>query len=77
MLPKNGTVGVSITGALTPAGLGKSCLIPLIKAGFIDWVITTGANLYHDIHYGLDMKLYRGSPFLDDVQLREKQIIRI
>jgi len=77
MLPKNGTIGLSITGALTPAGLGKSCLIPLIKAGFIDWIITTGANLYHDIHYGLDMKLYRGSPFLDDVQLRRKKIIRI
>src|SRR5882672_10484654 len=77
MLPRNGTIGLSITGALTPAGLGKSCLIPLIKAGFIDWIITTGANLYHDMHYGLDMKLYRGSPFLDDVELRRKQIIRI
>jgi len=77
MLPKNGTVGLSITGALTPAGLGKSCIIPLIKAGFIDWIITTGANLYHDLHYGLDMKLYRGSPFLNDVQLRRKKIIRI
>jgi deoxyhypusine synthase len=77
MLPRNGLIGLSITGALVPAGLGKSCLIPLIKAGFIDWIITTGANLYHDIHYGLNMKLYRGSPFLDDVQLRKKQIIRI
>jgi deoxyhypusine synthase len=77
MLAKNGLVGATLTGALTPAGLGRSCLIPLIKAGFIDWVITTGANLYHDIHYGLDMKLYRGSPNLDDVVLRQKQIIRI
>jgi deoxyhypusine synthase len=77
MLPRNGTVGLSITGALVPAGLGKSCLIPLIKAGLIDWIVTTGANLYHDLHFGLDMKLYRGSPFLDDVQLRRKQIIRI
>ncbi len=77
MLPRNGLIGVSLTGALVPAGLGKSCLIPLIKAGFIDWIITTGANLYHDIHYGLDMKLYRGSPFLDDVELRKRQIIRI
>ena len=77
MLPRNGLIGVSITGALVPAGLGKSCLIPLIKAGFIDWIITTGANLYHDIHYGLDMKLYRGSPFLDDVELRKRHIIRI
>jgi deoxyhypusine synthase len=77
MLPKNGLVGVSLTGALTPAGLGRSCLIPLIQAGFIDWIVSTGANLYHDIHYGLDMKLYRGSPFLDDVELRRRQIIRI
>jgi deoxyhypusine synthase len=77
MLPHNGLVGLTITGALVPAGLGKSCLIPLIKAGFVDWIVTTGANLYHDIHYGLNMKLYRGSPFLDDVQLRRKQIIRI
>jgi len=77
MLPRNGLVGLSLTGALVPAGLGKSCLIPLIKAGFIDWIVTTGANLYHDLHYGLDMKLYRGSPFLDDVQLRKRRIIRI
>jgi deoxyhypusine synthase len=77
MLSRNGLVGFSLTGALVPAGLGKSCLIPLIKAGFIDWIVTTGANLYHDIHYGLDMKLYRGSPFLDDVELRKRNIIRI
>ncbi len=77
MLPRNGLIGLSVTGALVPAGLGKSCLIPLIKAGLIDWIVTTGANLYHDIHYGLDMKLYRGSPFLDDVELRKHRIIRI
>ena len=77
MLPRNGTVGVTLTGALTPAGLGKSCLIPLMKAGFIDWIVSTGANLYHDLHYGLDMKLYAGSPFLDDLELRERSVIRI
>jgi deoxyhypusine synthase len=77
MLARNGLVGLSITGALVPAGLGKSCLVPLIKAGFIDWIVTTGANLYHDLHFGLDMRLHRGSPFLDDVELRQRQIIRI
>src|SRR5882724_2239047 len=65
MLPKNGMVGMSLTGALTPAGLGKSCLIPLIEAGFVDWIISTGANLYHDLHFGLGMDLYAGSPFLN------------
>ncbi len=77
MLPRRGLVGLSLTGALTPAGLGRSCLIPLIKAGFIDWIVTTGANLYHDLHYGLAMRLHRGSPFLDDVELRRRHIIRI
>jgi deoxyhypusine synthase len=77
MVAGNGTVGMSLTGALTPAGLGKSCLVPLIKAGFVDWIISTGANLYHDLHYGLGMQLYAGSPFLDDVQLRHDGVIRI
>ena len=45
MLPRNGTVGVSITGALTPAGLGKSCLIPLIKAGFIAEAVRPAASV--------------------------------
>ncbi len=77
MLPKDGTVGLSLTGALTPAGLGKAAIIPLMKAGFVDWIISTGANLYHDLHYGLGMELFAGSPFLDDIKLREEGIIRI
>jgi deoxyhypusine synthase len=77
MVAGNGTVGMSLTGALTPAGLGKAAIIPLMKAGFVDWIISTGANLYHDLHYGLGMELYAGSPFLDDVQLRREGIIRI
>src|SRR5918995_6435181 len=48
MLDPEVTVGMTLTGAMTPAGLGMSCLIPLMEAGFVDWVISTGANLYHD-----------------------------
>src|SRR5688572_1931114 len=77
MLPNNGFIGMSLTGALTPAGLGKSCLIPLMKVGFIDWIVSTGANLYTDLHYALNMKLYAGSPFLDDVALHRDGVIRI
>lgn len=77
MLAKDGTVGLSLTGALTPAGLGKSCLIPLMKSGFVDWIVSTGANLYHDLHFALDKQLHAGSPFLNDVDLRKDQIIRI
>lgn len=77
MLAKNGLVGLTLTGALTPAGLGKSAIVPLMKAGFVDWIVSTGANLYHDLHYGLGMKLYAGSPFVDDVVLRNEGVIRI
>ena len=77
MLAADGTVGMSLTGALTPAGLGKSCLIPLMNAGFVDWIISTGANLYHDLHFGLGMELFAGSPFLNDVELRQAGVIRI
>lgn len=77
MLPNDGFIGMSLTGALTPAGLGKSCIIPLMKAGFVDWIVSTGANLYHDLHFGLDMQLHSGSPFLDDVTLHHDGVIRI
>jgi len=77
MISGEGTVGMSLTGALTPAGLGKAAIVPLMKAGFVDWIISTGANLYHDMHYGLGMELFAGSPFLNDVDLRRDGVIRI
>ena len=77
MLKPDVTVGLSLTGALTPAGLGVSCIVPLLKAGFVDWVVSTGANLYHDAHFGLGLPLHAGSPFLDDRVLREEGVVRI
>ena len=77
MLAPESTVGLSLTGALTPAGLGVSCLVPLLKAGFVDWIVSTGANLYHDAHFGLGLSLHAGSPFLDDRLLREEGVVRI
>lgn len=71
------TVGVSLSGAMTPAGFGVGILAPLVRHGFIDWIVSTGANLYHDLHYGLGMSLYASSPFLDDVKLRQEGRIRI
>src|SRR5436305_10387188 len=58
MLADDTLVGLSLSGALTPAGLGISCLVPLIEAGFIDWVVSTGANLYHDTHFALGMAMH-------------------
>jgi len=77
MLKPDVTVGLSLTGALTPAGLGVSCIVPLLKAGFVDWVVSTGANLYHDAHFGLGLPMHAGSPFLDDRLLRDEGVVRI
>jgi deoxyhypusine synthase len=77
MLAADVTVGMSLTGAMTPAGLGMSCLIPLMEAGFVDWLISTGANLYHDAHFGLGLAMHRGTPHADDVDLRDKGVVRI
>ena len=77
MLDPSVTVGMSLTGAMTPAGLGMSSLIPLMEAGFIDWIISTGANLYHDAHFGLGLRLHRGRHDADDVELRDKGVVRI
>lgn len=77
MLADGTTVGMSLTGAATPAGLGMSSIIPLMEAGFVDWMVSTGANLYHDAHFALGMSMHRGTPFTDDVELREHGVVRI
>ena len=77
MLADDTTVAMSLTGAMTPAGLGMSSLIPLMEAGFVDWIISTGANLYHDAHFALGLSLHQGTHTADDVELREQGVVRI
>ncbi len=77
MLEPDVTVGMSLAGALTPAGLGCSCIIPLIKAGFVDWIVATGANLYHDLHFAFNFPVHAGSHLLDDTDLRRNDVVRI
>ena len=77
MLADDTTVALSVTGALTPAGLGMSAIIPLMEAGFVDWIVSTGANLYHDAHFGLGLAMHQGTAQIDDVELREKGVVRI
>ena len=77
MLEPDVTVGVTLTGALMPAGLGMSALIPLIRAGFIDWIISTGANFYHDTHFGIGLSMHEGNAQTSDIVLRDEQVVRI
>ena len=77
LLPENDTtIGLTVAGALTPAGLG-GCIVELMNRGLVDFVISTGANLYHDMHYALNFTLHRGSPFVNDVELYDEGVIRI
>jgi deoxyhypusine synthase len=71
------TIGLSLAGALTPAGLGPSTIIPLMNHGFVDWLVATGANMYHDIHYAFNLPMFRGSHNVDDADLRAKGVTRI
>ena len=77
LAPENDTtIGLTIAGAMTPAGLG-GCVIEMMDRGLVDFIISTGANLYHDLHYALNFTLHRGSPFVNDVELYEDGVIRI
>jgi deoxyhypusine synthase len=71
------TVGMSMAGALTPAGLGPSAVIPLMNHGYVDWLTATGANMYHDLHFAFNLPMHRGSHTVDDVDLRRKGVTRI
>ncbi|MPM84713.1 Deoxyhypusine synthase-like protein [bioreactor metagenome] len=77
MLSPDVTIGMSLSGALTPAGMGCSSIIPLIKAGFVDWIVATGANLYHDMHFALNYPVHTGSFKFDDTDLRDNDLVRI
>jgi deoxyhypusine synthase len=76
LAPENDTtIGLTIAGAMTPAGLG-GCVIEMMDRG-LRLLISTGANLYHDLHYALNFTLRRGSPFVDDRDLYQEGVIRI
>ncbi len=70
------TICLTIAGAMTPAGVGGS-IITLMERGAIDFMVSTGANLYHDIHHALDYALHRGSFKLSDTDLHDAGVIRI
>ncbi|MEJ2079389.1 MAG: deoxyhypusine synthase [Acidobacteriota bacterium] len=77
MLREEVTIGLSLSGALTPAGIGMSCIIPLIENGFVDWIVSTGANLYHDTHFGIGLSMHQGRPHVSDIELRQEGVVRI
>jgi deoxyhypusine synthase len=70
-------VFATLSGAMTPAGMHQSCVIPMIERGFIQCLTTTGANLYHDLHRTLGHLIHEVNPAGDDGEYRKSRIIRI
>lgn len=68
---------MTMSGAMTPAGLHQSCVIPLIERGLVDCLTTTGANLYHDAHRLIGHRIREIDPNAGDLQYRLARIIRI
>lgn len=76
VLGSNATVALTLSGAMIPAGLGGT-LIELMERGFVDCIISTGANLYHDLHFALDMPVVQGDFRVDDEALAKDGVVRI
>src|SRR2546428_4868051 len=76
MVDTNSTVCLTLAGAMTPIGLGRT-ISAMIENGFIDWIIATGANVYHDLHFAYDLPVRQGHFNVDDDVLYSKQIVRI
>ncbi len=70
-------VFLTFSGAMTPAGLHQSCIIPLVERGLVDCITTTGANLYHDAHRTIRHRIREIDPNAGDIQYRLARIIRI
>jgi deoxyhypusine synthase len=76
-MQEDATIFLTLSGAMTPAGLHQSCLIPLIDRGVISCLTTTGANLYHDAHRIIGHAIREVNPDAGDLQLRLARVIRI
>ena len=76
MIDTHSTVCLTLAGAMTPIGIGRT-ISAMIEAGFIDWIVSTGANVYHDLHFAYDLPVRQGHFDVDDDILYSKQIVRI
>lgn len=76
MIQADATIFLGLAGAMVPAGM-KGIISYLIQNRFIDCLVSTGANLFHDSHEALGYHHYQGSESADDVLLKEHSIDRI
>jgi len=76
MLAGDCTIFLGLAGALSAGGL-RLILAHLIEHRYIDCLVSTGANLYHDLHETRGRRHYIGSPRENDAALQRDQIDRV
>ena len=76
MIEEDATICLTLSGAMTPVGM-SGVVGSLMEAGFIDWMASTGANLYHDLHRTFDLPMVQGQFSADDNELAREGIARI
>ncbi len=76
MIDEHSTVCLTLAGAMAPVGMGGG-IIKMIEKGFIDWIVTTGANTYHDLHFAYGLPVHQGDYTADDNELAEHDVVRI
>lgn len=76
MIQSGATICLTVSGALSPVGMG-GIIRSLIERGFVDWIITTGANVYHEDHFAWGLPIKQGYHHVDDATLFQKEIVRI
>jgi deoxyhypusine synthase len=76
MLSSDATIFLGTAGALSAGGL-RLLIAHLIERRYIDCLVSTGANLYHDLHETRGRRHFIGSPTLDDAALAAERIDRV
>jgi len=76
MLAQDAYIFFGLAGAMVPAGMRK-VLVFLIENRYLDCLVSTGANLFHDLHETLGRAHYRIDPGTDDHEMRKQRLDRI
>ena len=76
MLGSDATIFLGMAGALSAGGM-RMLIAHLIERRYVDVVVSTGANLYHDLHETRGRRHFIGSPQLDDAALASERIDRV
>lgn len=76
MIEQGDTIWLGIAGAGIAGGMG-GMVMSLLEAGYIDVICSTGAQVYHDLHFAFDLPVKAIHPHWDDDQLRQHGDTRI